>query len=213
MRPVHTSVQRNGERFFLVNREGQLRRDEPQEPRACLGQWAKAFGRKILTSRIAVTCVLLILASSAQAGNLYSSHLGRPSNCMLCHPAPADGSALTRAELTELHRIQAEASPERVTLAQEDAAISVFRFADVLGPSFTPEKLPKVAALFAPLDADEWPISDGAKAANSRTPALPAWRPRRSAATGAQSKRQFVSQWSHGLVGTMMGIAPRVDGA
>jgi acid phosphatase (class A) len=156
-----------------------------------------------LMRRIAVLCLLLILAGGARAETYFIAPDSVPLKTLLA-PAPADGSALTRDELSELHRIQAEASPERVALAQMDVTISVFRFADVLGPSFTPETLPKVAALFAHMDADEQPISDAAKAAFPRT------RPYLLAPADVKSLVHKANGGSypsgHMTVGTMMGI-------
>jgi acid phosphatase (class A) len=159
-------------------------------------------GEKMMR-RVAVLWLLLVFTSSAWA----DSYFVTPNSIrltMLLPPPPADGSAGTREELAELHRIQAEASPERVALAEADTTISVFRFADVFGPTFTPERLPRIAALFANMDADEWPISDAAKAGFPRTrPYLLApdeVRPLVKKATGGSYPS------GHMTVGTMMGI-------
>jgi acid phosphatase (class A) len=156
-----------------------------------------------MTRRIGVLWLLLIFTGSAWA----DSHFVTPDSirmAMLLPPPPADSSVETRQELAELHRIQAEASPDRVALAQADTTISVFRFADVFGPAFTPERLPKIAALFANMDADEWPISDAAKAGFPRTrPYLLApeeVRPLVKKATGGSYPS------GHMTVGTMIGI-------
>jgi acid phosphatase (class A) len=153
--------------------------------------------------RVAVLCLLLALTGGARAETYFIAPDSIQLKALL-PPAPADNSALTRNELAELHQIQAEASPARVELAQADTTISVFRFADVLGPAFTPEKLPKVKVLFEQMDADEWPISDAAKAAFPRTrPYLLApdeVKPLVHQATGGSYPS------GHMMVGTMMGI-------
>jgi acid phosphatase (class A) len=153
--------------------------------------------------RIAILVFLLLLGGNAWADTWFIA----PDSVqlrLLLPPAPADDSALTHEEVGELHRIQAAASPDRVALAQADTTISVFRFADVLGPAFTPEKLPKVAALFAHMDADEWPIADAAKDAFPRT------RPYLLAPNEVAPLVHKASGGSypsgHMTVGTMMGI-------
>jgi acid phosphatase (class A) len=156
-----------------------------------------------LMRRIAVLCLILVIADGVRAETYFIAPDGVQLKELLA-PPPADDSALTRGELSELHRIQSESSSERVALAQMDVAISVFRFADVLGPSFTSEALPKVAELFAHMDADERPISDAAKAAFPRT------RPYVLAPTDVKALVHKADGGSypsgHMTVGTMMGI-------
>jgi acid phosphatase (class A) len=66
----------------------------------------------------------------------------------LLAPPPALGSAKQKADLDHVLKIQRERTPEQVERAKEDLTHSVFRFADVLGPSFNKANLPKTAALF-----------------------------------------------------------------
>lgn len=81
---------------------------------------------------------------------------------------PADDSAQTKAELKELLEIQATRTPEQEKAAIADAEENVWRYADVMGPDFTAEKLPKTAALFDRVVATEDVVDDHAKKAFSR---------------------------------------------
>src|SRR5262249_46554847 len=75
-------------------------------------------------------------------------------NILLIAP-PAQNSPQTTAELEELRTIQRTRTEAQAAAARADAEETVFRFADVMGPNFTPERLPHVAALFAILVEDE----------------------------------------------------------
>lgn len=86
----------------------------------------------------------------------------------LLSPPPANDSAETRAELDEMLRIQASRSSEAAERSVQDAGVSVFRFADVIGPQFTEQKLPVVKAFFARLLEDEGLIVGPAKDAFDR---------------------------------------------
>jgi len=81
---------------------------------------------------------------------------------------PADDSAQTKAELKELLEIQATRTPEQEKAAIADAEENVWRYADVMGPDFTAEKLPKTAALFDRIVATEDVVDDHAKKAFNR---------------------------------------------
>jgi acid phosphatase (class A) len=88
----------------------------------------------------------------------------------LLPPPPEAGSAQERAELDELLRIQASRTPAQVQRAQDDANVSIFRFADALGspPQFNPTRLPLTAALFGRIGKDESLFLNGAKDAFGR---------------------------------------------
>lgn len=80
-------------------------------------------------------------------------------------PPPAAGSPQERAELDELLRIQATRTPAQVELAQKDAEISIFRFADALGDprGFTAANLPLTLKLFHDARIDQTAVSSAAK--------------------------------------------------
>lgn len=78
-------------------------------------------------------------------------------------PPPANDSAQTKAELGEVLTLQVTRTPEMVARAQADAEENVWRFADVLGPKFTKESLPKTEAFFARVAETEGAVVDPAK--------------------------------------------------
>ena len=74
----------------------------------------------------------------------------------LLPPPPAAGSPRAQAELEELHRLQASATPDELAAAayddrHEDGTI----FAGVLGPAFDIDKLPATKALLRTVEAAE----------------------------------------------------------
>lgn len=85
-------------------------------------------------------------------------------------PTPSAGDAeATRAELAELHRIEAERTPAEVARARADEKNeTMFVFRDVFGDAFTPERLPKTAALSAQVKQQEDEISKPLKSAFQR---------------------------------------------
>jgi acid phosphatase (class A) len=88
----------------------------------------------------------------------------------LLPPPPEAGSAQERAELNELLRLQATRTPASAQRAHDDAAVSIFRFADALGspPGFHPQQLPLTTELFARIARDESQFMNTAKDAFGR---------------------------------------------
>lgn len=88
----------------------------------------------------------------------------------LLPPPPQAGSLRERAELDELLRLQATRTPAEVRRAQQDASLSIFRFADALGdlPAFNPQRLPLTAELFRRVVHAESLFMDPAKDAFGR---------------------------------------------
>ena len=121
----------------------------------------------------------------------------------LLPPPPGPDSTETRAELGELLVIQVTRTPEMIAQAQADAVEEVWRFADVLGPKFTADALPKTAALFDRLVATDNAVLDPAKLHfNRQRPYLvsdlirPVVKPTTSGSWPS----------SHAALGTLMGI-------
>lgn len=81
----------------------------------------------------------------------------------LLSPPPAPGSAAAEQDLAAVLGAQAARTPGSVKAAQDDAVVSVFRFADVLGPAFNGERLPKTLALFKAVGLDATQIGLRAK--------------------------------------------------
>ncbi|HEV2532059.1 phosphatase PAP2 family protein [Phenylobacterium sp.] len=88
----------------------------------------------------------------------------------LLPPPPPDGSPAALAELAELHRIQADRSPQALARARrDDEDESVIAFAEVMGPGFQLDRLPATAALFKDLRAEDSLAAKRAKAFFKRT--------------------------------------------
>jgi len=82
----------------------------------------------------------------------------------LLPPPPANDSKQTKAELAELHRLQASRTPARVKQAEDDQTETVFAVISTdLGPSFNADSLPVTKAFFARVLNDEGVIVDPAK--------------------------------------------------
>lgn len=82
---------------------------------------------------------------------------------------PADDSEQTKAEIQELLSIQAKSTDAEKKMAIDDSnGENVWRFADVMGPQFVEDKLPKTAAFFARIVATEDVVNDLPKKAFHR---------------------------------------------
>jgi acid phosphatase (class A) len=116
---------------------------------------------------------------------------------------PAADSTDTKGELGELLVIQVGRTPDMVARAQADAVEEVWRFADVIGPKFTPDNLPKTAAFFERLVATDNAVVEPAKSAFARL------RPHLvSDLIKPVVKLSASGSWpsSHASLGTLMGI-------
>jgi acid phosphatase (class A) len=102
----------------------------------------------------AVLAVALFVARGAAAEEHFVTPEMLDLRLIMIGP-PAQNSAQTTAELEELRTLQRTRTEAQAAAARADAEETVFRFADVMGPNFTQERLPKIAALFAILVADE----------------------------------------------------------
>ncbi|BCP53872.1 acid phosphatase [Kaistia sp. 32K] len=122
---------------------------------------------------------------------------------MILPPPPANDSAETKAEIAEVLRLQVTRTPDMEARAKADAEENVWRFADVMGPKFTKDALPKVDAFFERVAATEGAVVD---------PAKDVWkRPRPHMLSDLVKpvvKPTTSGSWpsGHTTVGTMMGI-------
>lgn len=66
----------------------------------------------------------------------------------LLPPPPASGSAAQQRDVQAMLEAQTRRTKAAAARADADAEISLFRFADVLGASFSKNKLPKLSAFF-----------------------------------------------------------------
>jgi acid phosphatase (class A) len=118
-------------------------------------------------------------------------------------PPPANDSAQTKTELGEVLALQVTRTPEMEARAKADAEEDVWRFADVMGPKFTKEALPKFTAFFDRVVATEGAVVD---------PAKDVWkRPRPHQLSDLVKPAVKISNsgsWpsGHATVGTLMGI-------
>ena len=69
-------------------------------------------------------------------------------------PPPMAGSSEDLADLAAVQTAQQYRTIAQIQSARADAELSVFRFADVLGPKFSAQNLPATAALFVALNHD-----------------------------------------------------------
>lgn len=118
-------------------------------------------------------------------------------------PPPANDSAQTKAELGEILTLQVTRTPEMVANAQADAVEDVWRFANVMGPEFSKDKLPKFSAFFDRVVATEGAVVDPAKDVFKRP------RPHQlSDLVKPAVKISSSGAWpsGHTTVGTLMGI-------
>ena len=76
---------------------------------------------------------------------------------------PANDSKQTQDEIAELLQIQKSRTPEQAAAAVADAQEEVWRFADVMGPKFSADKLPVTSAFFERIAATEGAVVDPAK--------------------------------------------------
>lgn len=127
------------------------------------------FPPVIRLARIALAALVIIapLAVTASAALAKDGVFIRPDQldvAAILAPPPANDSETTRAELAELKRIQAARTPDLAARASADAdGENVWLYRTVLGPAFTAEALPKVAAFFERVKTDEGAYTDPAK--------------------------------------------------
>jgi acid phosphatase (class A) len=82
---------------------------------------------------------------------------------LILAPPPAPDSTAGKADLQAMIDTQKNRTPADVASAQADAELSVFRFADVIGPGFTAAKLTFAAKFFDHVHMDAAPLVRAAK--------------------------------------------------
>jgi acid phosphatase (class A) len=121
----------------------------------------------------------------------------------LLKPPPANDSAQTRAELAEVLSIQVTRTPEMEAQAQADVVENVWRFANVMGPTFKTEALPAFSAFFDRIVATEGEVVDPAKDSWKR-PRPHQYSPLVKPAVKLSNSGAYPS--GHTTVGTLMGV-------
>jgi acid phosphatase (class A) len=124
-----------------------------------------AMTSKILRALFVLGVALLpiVTGTAAEQQVYYIS----PSSVDLVHilaPPPTPDSASGKADLKAVLDAQRSWTPAMVAGAEADAQLSVFRFADVIGPGFKPQALPFTTKFFARVSSDEGQVVRVAKA-------------------------------------------------
>lgn len=125
-----------------------------------------------MPSKLLFTLALLAagpaLAADPAADPVYVPAAQIHAEAILPTP-PAGDSDTTRAELAELHRIEAARTPDQVAQARADEKNeTLFLFRDLFGEGYTADRLPRTAALSDYVKAQEDVISTPLKSAFRR---------------------------------------------
>ena len=115
-----------------------------------------------VVSLIAALCLMGAVAARADEAKPFTDSK-EVDLLVILPPPPANDSAQTKAELAEVLTYQVTRTPEMVARAQADVTENVWRFANVMGPNFTKEKLPKFSAFFDRVVETEGAVVDPAK--------------------------------------------------
>jgi membrane-associated phospholipid phosphatase len=109
--------------------------------------------------------VLLVLAFVGQAAAAEATFLtpGHPDLTKLLPAPPAPSSKEQYGDLAGILAIQKTRTKAQTDRALADDTAGTFGFADVLGSSFTAERLPKVAALFEKIRGDAVVVANAGK--------------------------------------------------
>lgn len=89
--------------------------------------------------------------------------LGQLDLIHLLAPPPTLHSAQEQHDIDAVLILQNERTEAQAKRAEDDAEINIFRFADVLGPEFTPSRLPTVAAFFRKINAERTRVTNPIK--------------------------------------------------
>jgi acid phosphatase (class A) len=103
--------------------------------------------------RSSLVVVCLALAAAQAHALAYLSPADLDLTVLLAPPPPA-GSMTQAADLAAVLAAQQSRSVAEAKSAVEDARVSVFRFADVLGPAFNEKGLPLTTAFFAQMQRE-----------------------------------------------------------
>ncbi len=118
--------------------------------------------RKLCLGAMAALLFLTAPVIAADPGFLKPSDMYDPAHYL--PPPPAPGSPRALAELAEVKRLMAEATPEQVAQAKsDDGNENGTIFAAVLGPAWDLSRLPATAKVIGEITGTEGPFSDIAK--------------------------------------------------
>jgi acid phosphatase (class A) len=117
--------------------------------------------RKTLLPAVA----FLVFAIAGQVAAAEATFLmpGHPDLTKLLAPPPGPNSAEQVADVAGVLALQKTRTKAQADRALADDTAGTFGFADVLGPNFTAERLPKTAALFEKLRGDAVVVTNASK--------------------------------------------------
>jgi acid phosphatase (class A) len=110
-----------------------------------------------------IVCLVIALVGQAAAAEATFLTLGHPDLTKLLASPPAPTSAEQSGDLAGILAIQKTRTKTQTDRALADDTAGTFGFADVLGPSFSAERLPKVAALFEKIRGDAVVVANAGK--------------------------------------------------
>ncbi len=114
--------------------------------------------------RVSLIVAALAVSTAAWAGDPYYIAPAQADLADILAPPPAQDSPEAKADLREVLAAVKSRTEAAIKHAQADDHKIVFRFADVMGPNFTPENLPFTAQFFQHVYEDGNVIVDTTKA-------------------------------------------------
>src|ERR1044071_8111559 len=113
---------------------------------------------------ILALCVLALFAggSGFAEGLIYLSR-DKVDLLKLLAPPPDPQSEAQKRDLAAVLEVQKNRTPELVARAEADNVLSIFRYSDVLGPNFSPDRLPVSVEFFKRMHADARTILNATK--------------------------------------------------
>jgi acid phosphatase (class A) len=112
------------------------------------------MARAIISLVAALMAIDIIAAKSSFSADFYISP-AQVDLLQILAPPPAPDSAKGKKDLQGVLEAQRHRTPAEVASVKKDISLSVFRFADTLGPAFKPENLPFASQFFARTAADD----------------------------------------------------------
>ncbi|MBV8344613.1 MAG: phosphatase PAP2 family protein [Candidatus Eremiobacteraeota bacterium] len=110
--------------------------------------------RRIVLLALLLAATALAPLSPQTATGYYYLDPRRVDLAILLPPPPEAGSPEARADMAAVNAAVSARSPAQLLQAREASQRNVFFFAQSVGPSFTPERLPLTAAFFARIGGD-----------------------------------------------------------
>ncbi len=120
----------------------------------------------LLALSVLALSVLALSVVARPAAALATSYLAPATLDLaaLLPDPPAAGSPEDIADFKAVLQVQKTRTPATIAAAQADAQVSVFRFADILGPAFNAGQLPVTSAFFRTVGRDSTAAGARAKA-------------------------------------------------